>query len=231
MSNTSSRSNVLVIGGPPRAELLPPEVAQGVKARALRRLLVVFIVLTIGVTALGVAGATVLSAASAQVLAEETERGNQLIRDQGQYAEVRQITGLIAKAKEGLVLGSLTEISWKKYFSEIQRSLPKGTIITNFQAQTSTPTLPFELPTIPLQGERMGELRFTATSKTLPDIEEWLNALAGVTGFVDASPGSVALDEDGTYIVNITMHINKDALNHKFDPVEADAEAETTEED
>lgn len=230
MSNTPSRSNVLVIGGPPRAELLPPEVAQGVKARALRRTLVVFIILTIGVTGLGVAGAAVLSAASAQLLAAETERGNQLIRDQGQYAEVRQITGLIAKAEEGLVLGSLTEISWKAYFAEIQRSLPKGTLVTNFQAQTSTPTVPFALPTTPLEGDRIGELRFTATSKTLPDIEAWLNALAGVTGFVDASPGSVALDEDGTYVVNITMHINEEALNHKFDPVEPGTE-ESTEED
>ncbi|MGV8886080.1 MAG: hypothetical protein ACOH1T_10915 [Microbacteriaceae bacterium] len=227
MSN-SSKSNVLVIGGPPRAELLPPEVAQGVKARALRRLLAVFIILSIAVVALAVGGAAVGSGASAQILAAETERGNQLILEQGKYAEVRQITALIGKAEEGLVLGSLTEISWKAYFSQIQGSLPKGTVVTNFHAETSTPTMPFAQPTVPLQGERIGELRFTATSKTLPDIEEWLNALSTVTGFVDASPGSIALDEEGTYVVNITMHINKDALNHKFDPVEPGTE-ETTE--
>ena len=116
MSN-ASKSNVLVIGGPPRAELLPPEVALGVKARALRRLLAVFIVLTLGVVALGVAGLAVASAASAQMLAAETERGNQIIREQGEYAEVRQITTLIGKAQEGMVIGSTTEITWKSYES------------------------------------------------------------------------------------------------------------------
>ena len=74
-------------------------------------------------------------------------------------------------------------------------------------------------------------MKFAATSKTLPDIDEWLKALATVTGFTDANPDSVVLGEDGTYTVNITMHINAEALNHKFDPVDPDNAEESTEED
>ena len=230
MSN-ASKANVLVIGGPPRAELLPPEVALGVKARALRRSLAVFIILTVGVVVVAVGGAVVAAGASAASLNAETERGNEIIREQGTYAEVRQVTTLIGKVQEGLIIGSVTEISWKSYFAEIQKSLPKGTVVTNFQAEAATPTLPFAAPAVPLQGERIGELKFTATSNTLPDIERWLNRLSTVTGFVDASPGTIALDEEGGYTVNITMHFNADALNHKFDPVDPDAAEETTEED
>lgn len=217
-----NKSGVLVVGGPPRAELLPPEVAQGVRARALRRSLVALVILVVAVTATGVVGATIAAGASQLLLAAEIEKGNQLLKDQGEYAEVRQITTMISKAKEGLELGSATEFRWKDYLAELAASLPAGTSVTNIGAALATPTTPYLASTIPLQGDRIGELTFTATSPTLPDIELWLNGLTTVTGFVDATPGSVTRDESGTYTVNIVMHVNSDVFDNPYSRSETD---------
>lgn len=222
-----NKSGALVVGGPPRAELLPPEVAQGVKARALRRSLVALVILVVAITAAGVVGATIASGASQLLLGAEIENGNQLLKAQGEYAEVRQITSMIAKAEEGLELGSATEFRWKDYLAELSASLPPGTSVTNIAAELATPTKPYTAPTIPLQGERIGELTFTATSPTLPDVELWLNGLTNVTGFVDATPGSVVLDGNGTYTVNIVMHVNSDVFDNPYsrsDPDEDETE-------
>ena len=230
----ATRSGAVIVGGPPHAELLPPEVGVGVKARGLRRLLVFLIFLVAGIVAALVVGATFLSAGSATLLASATDEGNQLIRAQGDYAEVRQVTTMIGKAKEGLLIGSTTEVRWKAYIAEIQASLPAGTFVTNFSATAATPTAPYAPPSAPLQGDRIGELIFTATSATLPDIEAWLNGLEKITGFVDASPGTVVLAEGGTYTVNIVMHINAKVFDNPFvdDPNDDDdaAPAESAEE-
>jgi hypothetical protein len=221
--SAATKSGVLIIGGPPRAELLPPEVAQGVKARALRRTLVFLVVVVAAITALGVVGATALSIASVGALATATDQGNALLVQQGEFAEVRQITSMIGKAEEGLELGSATEIQWKAYFAEIEGSLPAGTTITTFAAATATPTTPFAAPTLPLQGARIGELTFTATSATLPDVELWLNGLSTITGFVDATPGTVVLATGGGYTVNIIMHINSDVFDNPYSRAAPDA--------
>lgn len=231
----AARGNEIIVGGAPRAELLPPEVGQGVKARALRRLLVFFVILTAGIVAFLVVFATFLSAGSGVLLATANEETNDLLKKQAAFSEVRDVTELIGEVDEALVIGSVTEVRWKAYFAEIQASLPVGTIITNFTADTSTPTTPYAPSTVPLQGVRIGELTFTATTATLPDVEAWLNGLEKLTGFVDAAPGTIVRDDNGAYTVNIIMHVNSDVLDNPFvdDPDRDDdaAPAESTEED
>ena len=85
-----------------------------------------------------------------------------------------------------------------------------------FTASSGSPLDEFAQPTVPLQGERIAELAFSATSASIPDVQAWLNALAKLTGFVDAAPGSVTLSNDGTYKASITMHINEKALANRF---------------
>ena len=214
----------LVIAGPPRAELLPPEVAEGIKAKGLRRSLVVIVVFVVFLVLIGNAGAVLLSINSGLALAAANSRTDDLVREQGEYIEVRQVTSMLEKTTAARQLGSSTEINWKSYFAEIQDNLPKGTVITNFGADTATPTELYSEPSAPLQGERIGQLTFTAISPSLPDIKEWIDGLSNLTGFVDASPNSVALADDGKYTVSITMHINDEAYSNRFaDVEEADA--------
>jgi len=47
-------------------------------------------------------------------------------------------------------------------------------------------------------------------------IAGWLNSLPAIKGFVDVTPNSIALGNNGNYVVSITLHINKDALANRF---------------
>jgi hypothetical protein len=81
----------------------------------------------------------------------------------------------------------------------------------------ATPVQPYAQPSTPLEGPRVGTLSFTATSSSLFSIPQWLDSLAGLPGFVDATPGQVTL-ADGTYSAQVAMHIDAQAFSGRFAP-------------
>jgi Tfp pilus assembly protein PilN len=222
MKSGGNDGGSLILGGPPRADLLPPEVGLAARGRVLRRNAIAVIVLAILVVVAAYAGAAFLAVGAQAQLDAANARTQELLTEQAKYAEVKQVTSMLEKATVAQRVGTSTEIDWKDYLNDIQASLPAGTLVTNVVAETATPVTAFAPPSVPLQGDRIGELRFTATSTSLPDVQKWLDALATLDGFVDASPGSVTLnDQTGTYEVTITMHVNKLALLLRFDEAAA----------
>jgi Tfp pilus assembly protein PilN len=225
MSRDNTKDNGrLIIGGPARANLLPPEVGAAAQGRAMRRNAIALIVLAVLVVVAAYAGATVLAIGAQGQLDAANQRTQDLLAEQAKYAEVKQVTTMLATATAAQQVGMSTEIDWKAYLDDIQKSLPAGTLVTNFVAETATPLQAFNQPSVPLQGDRIGELTFTATSTSLPNVEKWLQALSTLYGFVDASPGSISLNEEtATYQVSITMHIDKNALLLRFDDAAREA--------
>jgi Tfp pilus assembly protein PilN len=221
MSRESDKSGgTLIIGGPARANLLPPEVGATAQGKIMRRHAIALIVLAVLIVIAGYVGATIFAGAAQSQLDAANKRTQELVAEQGKYVEVKQVTSLLATATAARQVGMSTEIDWKAYLDDIQNSLPAGTLVTNVVAETATPLVAFDQPSVPLQGDRIGQLTFTATSKSLPDVETWLDALSKLYGYVDASPGSINLDKDAKlYEVTITMHINKVALLDRFDEV------------
>jgi Tfp pilus assembly protein PilN len=200
----------------------------------MRRSASALVVLSVFLVVAGFAGASVLALVEQAKLDAANVRTDQLVQEQSKYFEVQRVNSMLAAANAAQQVGTSTEIDWKAYLVSIQKSLPSGTLVTNVAADTATPILDFVQPLVPLQGDRIGELRFTATSTSLPDVEKWLEALAKLTGYVDATPGSVTLNSQAAlYEVTITMHINADALLLRFDEearaerdqAKADAEA------
>jgi Tfp pilus assembly protein PilN len=216
--DTDKGTGRLVVGGPARANLLPPEVGAAAQGRVMRRNAILLIVLAVLVVIAGYAGASVLAISAQSQLDAANQRTQELVAEQGKYVEVKQVTTMLAASAAAQQVGMSTEIDWKAYLTDIQNSLPAGTQITNFVAETATPLVAFNQPSVPLQGDRIGELTFTATSKSLPEVEKWLQALSRLYGYVDAAPGSISLNGDAkVYQVTITMHINQDALLDRFD--------------
>lgn len=189
----------------------------------MRRSLVGAVILSGLVVGVATGAAGLLVVASQAALDGAGQRTQALLVQQAEYSEVRGISQTLQLTKDARTLGASTEINWKSYVAAIQAILPAGTVVTNFSAETATPTLAFAQATAPLQGERIGELIFTGSSASLPDVQAWLDALTGLKGFVDAAPGSVTLvDETGLYTVGITMHINSDAFASRFAAVADD---------
>src|SRR5690606_21459274 len=97
MSRQNGSHAKLTVGGEPRANLLPPEVAQAARARATRRRMTVVTLLVIAVIVAGYAAATLRSMHSQQLLDAENARTLALLEEQAKYVEVRQLTSQLER--------------------------------------------------------------------------------------------------------------------------------------
>ena len=88
MSTKSARGDRLVIGGPPRAELLPPEFAAEARLRTQRRGMVAVAILSVVVVGLVYGYVTLRSTVTAQLLASANAETTSLLSQQAEYAIV-----------------------------------------------------------------------------------------------------------------------------------------------
>jgi len=205
----------VTVGGAPRVDLMPPEIrlkrSQLRTRRSLRLVLGGVAVLTVvacGATwALGTVAQTALSAAQAQQ--------QQLIAEQGKYADVTGVKDSISLIEAGQRVGDSTEIDWQDYLNKLQATLPGGVTLQTVTVDMATPLKAYTSSTVPLEGDRIATLAFSATSASLPSIPVWLDGLRTLPGFADATPGDVSLSS-GVYTANVTMHINTDAFVDRF---------------
>lgn len=203
-------------GGSPRVDLMPPEIrTKRAQLRFRRKLrvglvgvLVLVVVACVGTWALG-------SVAQASLVTAQNQR-QQLVAQQGKYSDVTTAQSSIAVAEAGQKVGDSPEINWQAYLTKLQATLPAGVALTGVTIDTVTPLKVYAPSTVPLQGDRIATLAFTATSPSLPSIPDWLDGLATLPGFADATPGAVSLSA-GVYTATVTMHINTKAFANRFD--------------
>lgn len=208
---------VLVVGGSPRADLLPPEIRNERAERRIRRRLGLGVTGVLVIVLAGTGAATALAMQAESSLSAERARTDELLAEQGRFAKVRAVQDQVQLMKAAQRVGASTEIDWKWYLQEVQVTLPSGVTIDTVTVDAASPFEVYTQPTAPLQGARVATVGFTATSEVLPDLPVWLTALAKLPGYADALPGSVSLDEEsGTYSVTITMHVNDAAFAQRY---------------
>jgi hypothetical protein len=207
----------LVVGGQPRANLLPPEIILKRKQLKTRRALRAGVLLV----AVATAAACVLTfgvASVAQVqfgLAQQTQQG--LVLEQSEYQEVSDVQDTIDTIVAGQQVGGSTEINWRSYLTLLEGTLPAGVVLDTVKIESGTPMAAFVQSDAPLQGARVAALSFTVNSPTLPSIPDWLRSMADLPGFVDAIPGNVK-GAEGSYAVDVVLHVNAEAFSMRFDP-------------
>jgi hypothetical protein len=168
----------LVVGGQPRANLLPPEIilkrAQ-LKTRRALRVGVFFVFVATVAACVGVWG---LASVAQVQLSLAQDRQAELANEQLTYSEVREVQNTIATLEAGRQVGGSTEINWRDYLTLLQQSLPAGVTLQTVTMDSGTPMTAFAQADSPLQGQRVAALTFTATSAALPSIPDWLRSLA-----------------------------------------------------
>jgi hypothetical protein len=217
--DTGHKRDQLVIGGEPRAHLLPPEVLADRRAAVLRRRLGFGVIGLVVVVALGILGAG-SAAVSAQAKLAESEAATQsLLKQELGFVKVRSVQSQVDLIETAQQVGASTEIDWMGYLKEVQATLPGNVTITGVNVDSSTPIELYAQSTASLQGPRVATIIFTANSSALPLVPSWLDALKTLPGYADALPGSVNLDTaSGAYTVTITMHVNEKAFANRFSP-------------
>lgn len=215
MTSRNSERAGLVLGGEPRADLLPPELRQAAKGKVIRRIMSLTVVLSVVLVGAGYALATMAAMQSQVLLDNANQRTTELLNEQRKYVDVRLVTATLTLAETAREIGMSSEIDWAEYLSKVQAVLPAGVAITTFIVDAATPMTAFGAPDTPLQGDRIASITFTASAGELPDIRDWLNALKELNGYADAWSDAITLG-DGGYVAGITMHVNRDALANRF---------------
>ena len=218
----ASHDSELILGGEPRVSLLPPEVAAEARGRTLRRGLVLATGGVMVIVAVGVVAAVWNSAQSIVRLADAQSVSAELLSEQQTYISVREVQGHVDLARAAREVGSATEIDWKAYLLDVRSLLPADVTIDGVDISSSSPLELYPQATSPLQPSRVATLDLTLSSPGLPAVPEWLDALATLPGFADASPGSIALGENGSYKVGVKLHVNEKAYSGRFSSVTDD---------
>jgi hypothetical protein len=206
----------LILGGEPRVNLLPPEVAEQARDRLLRRKLLLATAGTVVLVLLGIGGAGVYTTSSTMQLADAQAETANLVAEQGQYVAVRQVQAQVDTAHAARAVGGWTEIDWKAYLQGVRGALPADVGIDAVSVDSTSPLTAYAQPTAPLQNARVATLTVTLASPGLPTVPQWLEQLQALPGIADATAGSITAVENGGYTVLVTMNINADAFSGRF---------------
>lgn len=228
----------LRLGGTPRADLLPAAARDAIRRRPIVRRLIVGVIGVGLVMVLAVAGATVYAITAQVQLDAERERSETLLAQQLEFAEAKAIADGLAEGEAARIGVMSTEVDWNDVYAEIRASLPDGIILDSLDGTVSagiseaegTAAGGDEQNPDPLRQDSVGSIAITATSKTVPDVEAWLDALTALTGFAGiAPPVTVTGGPETGYTVSIQVLVNEEAYIERF--VEADPEDDATTEE
>ena len=224
MSPAAAKDSRLVLGAPPRADLLPPEIKSEAVVRSQRRVLFGVIALAAIVVVGGSFLATGYATSAEDQLKAESLRTDDLIAQQGEYIIVRQKANQVEIAKEAQKIATSTEMDWAPFMRRADAVMPGSLKTINVTVRSSSPLADYPLPSDVLEGPRVGEITVVAKTKSFADITRWLYATRKLDGYVDATVISVTSSK-GTFTATLTMHIDESIRTGRF----ADEEEEETE--
>ena len=209
------KGDMLALGASPRAHLLPLEVKAYQKAQGGRRLLITALVGMIAVVILAVGTATFGLVNTNAKLSAERARTASLMAEQSKYVSVVTVQNQVSDLASVQPIAATGEILWQPYAASLQGTLPADTKITAFTAQLDD-AKGMTAVSGPLQGTHIATVTITADSPKA-SISDWLDNLAKLPGFVDATPGSVVLvPASSRYTVSVALHVNADAMANRF---------------
>lgn len=220
---TKARKSPLVVGGVPRADLLPPSVmAERRLRRAARGVgigLIASLVLVLG----GVAASFVHATTAAVVLEAERARTNELLASQSEYAEVSAALGSIDRLSQAESAVGAMDVEWQPYLSEIESMLPAGTTVTSVNVTAATPTVALPESLGAAGDTRAATLMYTVAGPDLAAMRDWLLALTELEGYSSAMLLSVS-DVQGLYSAQVEIGVNSDIYSNRFAVAEASEE-------
>lgn len=204
------RPSLAALGAPlqPQVNLLPPEIRS---RRALGRAKVGLAFVLAGVillVALGYVYASLTENRAANELAAAEDEVLALQAQQSRYSEVPQVKGQIAAARQARELSMSTEVLWPDYIRAIQAVTPEGVSLSQLSTEMPSPTVGMSLSTSPLDAAGVGAITFNGTSRTLPDLAGWMDALDAIPGFASATYTTAELtDQEGVVVYQIAAAV------------------------
>jgi hypothetical protein len=225
MSDKSRGADRLVVGGPPRADLLPPELKIEATLRAQRRLLIGVVIVAVVAVAAVYAFVAIAATTSKIRLDSAHQQTETLLKEQQEYSDVRVLKDGVQTLKRAQILGASTEIDWTDYLGKVAALLPAGTKFGAIDAVTLRPGSAEEIQEGPLETPRIAQINFVSSTPTLPDVSQWIENLSVLPGYSSAAVTAITLDDkDGKYLVTTVLNIDFEGLENRFGNPQAEDE-------
>lgn len=205
---------------PPRADLLPPEVRARGKQRSIRRAFILGILLAVAVVGAAYTTVSFGVASSSAGLAAEQARSLDLLAQQQEYVEVRQVQAQVDSGEAAARVSRSTQIDWQEVTAKVQATLPAGVALTALTTVSATPIAPFVAPENPLTDASVASGSYTATSPNVPETAAWAERLLEIPGVTDVTVTNVIQTEQA-YTVDVTIYLDTSVLT--FAPIEEEA--------
>jgi len=220
MSPQAATDNLIVLGGPPRVHLLPPEIEGLRKVRAFRRTALAVLAASVLVVIVAIGAASLLLASSLAQQASEQAQGLQLATQIKKYSSVTGVQTQVDSITAAQPIAVKGEILWEPYIASIQATLPPGVVITSIIAKLdAAPAAGDSATTNPLNGDHVATVNVTAIGPQAA-VTTWLTQLVTLKGVVTATPGAVAVSPDPSlYVANVDLLLSADVVAERFGQV------------
>jgi hypothetical protein len=220
-----SESAQLILGGPPAAQLLPPEVGLARRSRGIRRGIVAAAVLLV-VASGGLSAAAKYEAFTSEVeLALEQERTLALIARQAEFAEVVAVQAEIEEREAARRVVTSTEIDWQSFVTGIEAVMPAGMVLHSVAAEGSSPMAGLAQAADPLQGPRVATVTCIVRSPAMITVPDAVDLMDELPGFVDAQVPISELKPEGYFETTFLVHLDEGAYLDRFPAVEPSEDA------
>jgi hypothetical protein len=206
------------------ANLIPPEVLQARRVRAIRKLVAYGLCVVVLLAAVGYGFAWYRSQQAADALAAEQSRTSQLLIQQKRYADVTLLQGSVAGVRTELSQLLASDVDVSALMASIIDRLPPGATISQLAVTLSTPTsqkgaasLTTGSGALDTSGyAHIGLIAVTGQAARVSDVSALVDRLSALPGFLDPYPTSNTTNDKGT-LFTVQFSINDRLLSHRYD--------------
>jgi hypothetical protein len=206
------------------ANLIPPEVLQTRRVRALRKLVAYALCVLVLIAGVGYGFAFYRSHQAADALAAEQSRTSQLLVQQKRYADVTLLQGSVAGVHTELSHLLASDVDVSALLASILRQLPPGATVSQLAVTMSGPTgrqattnLATGSGSLDTSGHpHIGLITITGQAARVPDVSTLVDRLSTLPGFIDPYPTSNTTNDKGT-LFTVQFSINDSLLSHRYD--------------
>jgi hypothetical protein len=206
------------------ANLIPPEVLQARRVRAVRKLVAYGLCVLILIAGAGYGFAWYRSQQAADALAAEQSRTSQLMAQQRRYADVTLLQGSVASVRSQLSELLVSDVDVSALMTAILLQLPPGASVTQLAVtmshpagSTSTATPTTGSGALDTSGRpHIGLISITGQARKVSDVSALVDRLSALPGFIDPYPTSNTTNDKGA-LFTVQFSINDRLFSHRYD--------------
>lgn len=212
----NAAASVLVVGGVPRVDLMPPAELERRHRRALLRRWGLGLLAAALVTVLVIAGAMTLRFFAEMRLATERARTDSLITEIASLSEVGDTVSTLADLETYREQAMVADLEWAVLFDSLEDTLPTGVAVIGFDITTGAGPDAEDPASAP-----GATVLLTLASVEPFDIVPAIRGIRPLPNVLDADGRELRYDDDkDRYVYELTVTTNQSAYSGRFAPEE-----------